>query len=309
MNGHRDPTMLRRLLEADGHDVPPSGLVRCPNPDHEDRHPSCKVYDDERGGHAHCFACGWHADAFTYLVKVLRMPKRVALDLLDGAAAPITRRRSPQPSARTGPTLSSVRECEYEPLQQAIVEAHMARVCRAPLPKALHGRGFTEGDLLYFGIRVDGDDAIFPIHGPDGSVVRLKRRFGAASTSGAKYVYEVTGPGGGAPAWCSPGFGAAATVLVTEGELNAMVMHLARPDVDVVGVAGVRGCLPIEHLRGRDVVLYADGDAAGTGARDRWTAALAALGVASFWLDPWPDGDACDIAGRFGRAALAERLK
>lgn len=38
-------------------------LVRCPF--HDDHHPSLAVYDD----HAHCFGCGWHGDAFAWLMQ------------------------------------------------------------------------------------------------------------------------------------------------------------------------------------------------------------------------------------------------
>lgn len=33
--------------------------IRCPNPQHDDAHPSCAVYEDG----CHCYSCGYHADA------------------------------------------------------------------------------------------------------------------------------------------------------------------------------------------------------------------------------------------------------
>jgi len=40
-----------------GIEVPGHGFVSCPMPDHEDRHPSCKVWPSAQQGW-HCFSCG-----------------------------------------------------------------------------------------------------------------------------------------------------------------------------------------------------------------------------------------------------------
>jgi hypothetical protein len=149
-----------------------------------------------------------------------------------------------------------------------------------------------------------GNDLVLAVRGPDGTVVALKRRHHAPQPH--RYTYEL--PGHGTPAWCSPGFMQGAPALVVEGELNAAACWLARPDLAVMGVAGTGGGLHLEVLAGRVVYVYADDDAAGQKARDRWAGqALEAGAKAVYVLAPWPQ-DACDIAGQLGREALTERL-
>ncbi len=53
-------------------------MVRCPRPDHPDGTPSCAVYHD----HAHCFGCGWHADAFDLVMERDRVGFREAVRIL-----------------------------------------------------------------------------------------------------------------------------------------------------------------------------------------------------------------------------------
>ena len=97
-------------------------------------------------------------------------------------------------------------------------------------------------------------------------------------------------------------------VLIVEGELNGMACWLARPELRVMGVAGSEGDLHLEALRGRTVNVYADGDEAGKRARERWASQAHRAGVKVYVLEPWNDGDACDVMGTLGRAALRERL-
>lgn len=37
---------------------------RCINPSHEDKHPSCFVYNNPDADHIHCYSCGLHGDIF-----------------------------------------------------------------------------------------------------------------------------------------------------------------------------------------------------------------------------------------------------
>ncbi len=79
-----------------GEQVPSSGVIRCPLPDHEDRTPSFKVYDDpERGWY--CFGCN-HAGRIyefgsallglgTRGDEFLELRRRLALALLGREAA------------------------------------------------------------------------------------------------------------------------------------------------------------------------------------------------------------------------------
>ena len=293
---------LRRFLENDGHDILRGDTLTCLAPGHMDVNPSAHLYDGPEGGHVHCFACGYHVDAFTYLVKHRSLSKRQAMEMLEPTGP-----RAPRPSRERPKPRQHVAECPSTPLPAHVVEAHQRRAERLlRVPAALDGRGFTLNDLHLLGVAAEGDRAIIPITGPEGQVLRLKLR-SDPSERGARYRY-VDVQGIGTPAWCSPAWGEADTVLVMEGELNASAAWCARPDLDLVGVAGTSGSLPLTRLSGRAVVLYADDDPVGVLARDRWARALHARGCTVSMLQAWPDGDACDIAHRFGRDELRQRL-
>jgi len=299
----RAPHTLRRLLEDDGHRIDREGKLRCPNPAHSDERPSCHVYDDDRGGHAHCFACGYHLDAFDYMVEHRGMGRREAVEYLDGPGPrppPRAHRRHEVPPER-------VRECSATALPDNVVTAHLRRAERLDrVPAALSGRGFTIDDLRRLKVAAEGEAAVIPVTGPDGQVLRLKRRAGPNEDSPSRYRY-LDAHGQGTPAWCSPGWGAADVTLIVEGELNAAICWCVRPDLDVVGVAGTSGSLPLTRLARRPVVLYADGDEAGRQALDRWARALHLRGCPVSILSAW-DRDACDVAGQLGRDNLLQRL-
>ena len=300
--GQRDPGALRRYLLEDGHHIDQHGKTRCLSPDHEDRNPSAHVYAGSEGGRVYCFACGFRVDAFTYLVERRGLSKRQALEVL---GSPHARARRPG-SARSG-EWSCVRQCPNAALPAPIIEAHMRRAAvLARVPAALDARGFAVEDLRRLAVAAGDEGAIIPITGTQGQVLRLKLRRGPGERS-PRYCY-VDGVGEGTPAWCSPGWGNAGLVLVMEGELNAAAAWCARPHLDVVGVAGTSGSLPLSRLAGRVVVLYADGDEAGMLARDRWARALHMRGCKVSMLPAWPEGDACDIAYAFGRGELRRRL-
>ena len=297
----RSTTALRGFLEDDGHHVSRDDKVRCPAPSHEDRNPSAHLFDGSDGGHLHCFSCGFHVDAFSYLVEHRGMSKRQAMELLEpsGPRAPRPARVRPAPRER-------VTECSSTALPAHVVKAHQRRAERLQrVPAALAGRGFELDDLRRLVVAAEGERAIIPITGTEGQVLRLKLRR-SPNEHGARYSYLDT-QGDGTPAWCSPAWGSADIVLVIEGELNGAAAWCARPDLDVVGVAGTSGSLPLSRLAGRSVVLYADGDQVGDQARNRWAKALHARRCQVSMLPAW-DRDACDVAGQLGRDELRQRL-
>ncbi len=299
--GGRTHVALRRMLVADGHEVETNGRTRCPSASHDDKNPSAHVFDGPDGGHVHCFACGYHIDAFTYLVDRRQMSRRQAMEALvpGGALAPARSRARQTPQ-------EAVAECPTTPLPAHVVAAHHRRAERLErVPRALEGRGFTLSDLRRLLVVAEGERAVFPILGPDGQVLRLKVRHGP-SEPGPRYRY-LDQRGRGTPAWCSPGWGTSALTLVVEGELNAAICWCVRPDLDVVGVAGTSGSLPLTRLARRPVVLYADGDEAGRQALDRWARTLHLRGCPVSILPTW-DRDACSVAGHFGRCELVRRL-
>ena len=289
-------------LALAGHHVI-AGKLRCPSPDHEDRTPSAQAYADDRGGHVHCYGCGRHWDLVDVLVELRGMTMRHALEHIGRATDQTAPRRR-----RTLPPPAPVKTCGSVPLPRHVVDTHHRRAARLDrVPRALEGRGLTHEDCRTLLVAAEGDDAIFPIWGPDGSVLRLKKRLHVPMRSGGRYLYVDVSSG--TPAWCSPTVATATLLLVIEGELNGAVAWRARPEIGVIGVAGVNGCIPLEALRDRTVVVYTDGDEVGRRARERWAAAAHEHGAtAVLTLDPWPDGDACDVAGGHGIDELRRRL-
>ena len=281
-------------LVSETHDVDRAGKVLCPT--HADTRPSCHIYPDG----FRCYSCRAHGDHIDWLKQVHGLDTAEAIRELErragGYVPPVAER--PVKVSRPKPT--------FRPVDAKVLEAHHRRAAQLDrVPAAMEGRGFSPDDLEYLGFAAYADDAVFPITGPDGLILALKRRY-AEPRDGQRYRYVTSGHG--CPAWCSPGFLKSQEVLVIEGELNAMACLLARPELAVMGAAGTNGPLHLEALRGRTVYIYADGDEPGQKARDRWAAQALSAGAAKvFALDPWPM-DACDLAGRYGREKLSERL-
>ncbi len=281
-------------LVSETHAVGSDGKTLCPV--HEDHHPSCHIYEDG----FKCFSCGARGDAVDWLEAVHGLSTAEAIKELEkragGDVPPNTPKHLP-----SKPRAVSFRSVAPDELERHRLQAERLE----QIPAAVSGRGFTLEDFRHLQGAAVGEDAVFPIPGPDGTVLALKRRF-AEPQGGQRYRYVTKGCG--SPAWCSPGFLEAETVLVIEGELNGMAAWLARPDLGVMGVAGTNGALHPEALKGRQVFVYGDGDRPGQEARDRWASqALKAEAAQVFVLKPW-SADACDLAGTKGREALAERL-
>lgn len=300
---------LRRMLAEDGHSIR-GDKIHCLNPAHDDRNPSEHVFGDDRGGHVYCFSCGHHLDAVEYLVEHRGTSMREALmhlGLSEGPVMPTQRRaRAPVVSAPVRGGCGAKRPLRQLP--EGFLKRHEAYVEQTfRIPPALSGRGFQVEDIptLLMAEGQDGD-GLFAIFGAAGELLNVKRRL-AQRRGDRRYLYEVAG--NGSPAWCSPGIADTGEVLIIEGELNAAVCWLVRKDLGVMGPAGANGCLHLEPLKGKAVHIYADGDEAGAKARERWARQAHDAGaIRVHLLDPWPDGDACDVAGRLSRAHLRSRL-
>lgn len=273
---------------------------------HDDTNPSLHVYPD---GY-YCFVCGASGDHLDWLVTTRALSFQEAVEVLT--------RSTGTPSSHTLALKALPSLCEafekrdferHLPLEQPQLETHKRRAAKlAEVPEALMSRGFTLADCQNLGIVNENGNAIFPVTAPDGSVLALKCRYAVPNP----HRYEYVTPGRGTPAWCSPGIRAAETVLVVEGELNGMACWLAlrgqESQIGVMGTAGVHGPLHLEVLEDKTVYVYADGDEAGDGARQRWAKqALSAGATEAFLLEPWPM-DVCEVAGAFGKAALRKRL-
>lgn len=280
-------------LVRETHDVGLNKKVLCPF--HDDRTPSCHVYKDG----FHCFACGEHGDHIDWLKHVHQLTTAEAINALERRAGGslLTRPRCSTFSPKTAP---------YKPVSAEVLAAHHRQADKlSHIPAAMAGRGFTLEDLRVLSFAASGEDAIFPVTGPNGSVLALKLRF-ARPQGGQRYRYVT--PGHGTPAWCSPDLLEHDTVLLVEGELNGMACWLAAPHLAVMGIAGIGGAPHLHALEGRKVYVYADGDDPCRRACALWTAQALDAGASSVYaVAPW-HADACEIAGYEGREALAGLL-
>jgi DNA primase len=276
------------------------GKALCPF--HHDSIPSCHIYDN----HFFCFGCGARGDALAWLEYVHNLSKADAIKELERRVGV----RYSVVSSKSAPYQkphAMVKTCNSQPLTENVIDLHLKRASRLELiPLALEGRGFTLEDLHLHWIASENEDALIPIFNPDGYMVAIKRRRHTIKPKEQRYVYLTTKCG--APAWCSSNFSNHDTVLVIEGELNAAICASVHPEIAYMGVAGTENHLWLNALKGKTVYVYADGDAPGMKARERWALSAYNVGAKSVMtLEPW-DMDACDVAGKFGRDALRERL-
>lgn len=66
------PVFVERLADVE---VPRSGMVHCPLPGHDERTPSCKVYDDPERGF-YCFGCHRGGTIYDFGAALWEMPTR-----------------------------------------------------------------------------------------------------------------------------------------------------------------------------------------------------------------------------------------
>lgn len=244
-------------------------------------------------------ATGETGNAFNFLTEVVGMDSQEAAhDLMKRAG--INPERAKKGTGKEGKVLESI------PVTVEVARRHQSAPPVAI--KALAKRGFVKDDISLFRIVKDGDDALIPITSPDGVIVSVKRR---RADGKPKYMYETEGHG--TPAWCSPNMRGANLVLITEGELNAMVAYSVLSEtgyaIATMGVAGAESHPNLSAVEGKTVFIYADADAPGLEARDRWADEVHAAGARVVkLLNPHPQ-DFCDVAGEHKRTGLATHLK
>jgi DNA primase len=281
MTGLELPDIIAKIdfpsLVTETHTLNHQHKTLCPF--HQDSSPSCHIYDDG----FHCYACGAHGDALDWYQQVHSLSKADAIKEL---------------SQRVG-TMPIAQRTKLVKYWQRLEQ----------LPKSPRD-GFTADDCKALGIAASGNDAVLAITDPLGNIVAFKQRRHIVNEGQSRYFYLTKDCG--TPAWCSPCFFTSEKVLIVEGELNAMACALVRRNMDediaFMGIAGVNGQLWLEALKDKIVYCYADGDAPGQAARDRW--ALAAIEVGAkrvFRLEPW-EMDANDILVKLGPDELRERI-
>jgi DNA primase len=141
-------------------DLQPSGRALvgcCPNPDHDDEHPSFYVYPDAR---FFCYGCRWHGDVTDLwaAVKGLRPGTEAALDLAREYSVDL-----PTASAEAKEKAERRRQQEAEYLKRA--QEHHAALSQHPsVVEWWEGRGFDEGlrEKFLLGVAGAGAEATIP---------------------------------------------------------------------------------------------------------------------------------------------------
>jgi DNA polymerase len=111
-----------------------SGKVLCPF--HDDHNASLHLYDDEEGGHYHCFVCGAHGTAVDFLMMVEGLDRAAALELL--AQEPTTIRQIPRLDEVLAETAAKRQRAlqlwdEAKPIQGTLAERYLAETRRIDL--------------------------------------------------------------------------------------------------------------------------------------------------------------------------------
>ncbi|WP_043816530.1 hypothetical protein [Deinococcus maricopensis] len=179
------------------------------------------------------------------------------------------------------------------------------------LPGVLRERGlsFEDAQALDLGLDAQGN-VLLPLRDEHGTLIGLKGRV----ASPAPHKYFELPAGNGNPPWYAPTLWQAPhrAVLWVEGELNAMVTHLAlrAQQVAVIGLGSAFGPLDTALLRrlDRPGYLYLDDDTVGRKSARAFLRQAEADGVALQRVGPllgaW---DACTYAHTCGQDALRDR--
>jgi DNA primase len=129
----------------------------CPNPDHDDEHPSFYVYPEAR---FFCYGCRWHGDVTDLwaAVKGLRPGTEAALDLAREYSVDL-----PTVSAEAKEKAERRRQQVAEYLKQA-EEYHEALLQYPSVVEWWEGRGFDEGlrEKFLLGVAGAGAEATIP---------------------------------------------------------------------------------------------------------------------------------------------------
>ena len=328
------PDAVRGLIRERG------GVICDRRPGQHETHPSFSVYKhgnlwrwkrhggDEASGNAYGFLleCGYTA---TQAREELARHAGVSLDTWQPSKErPTPTYLAPDPLSEARGVLARCKPFDDRELEQ--VAALVAPLCpQDAASRDLERRGLFGCPGLQVGrLRRDfvtrqgrtlahlGALGVL-LTGPDGQTWGLKvRNIGTADELRAagldRYVYRIARHG--APAWCSPGYGKGAALLIVEGELNGAAASLASEvcglGLDVQGLAGAGGTPHLDGMAGRMVYLYADSDAAGLICLERLGKLAQSAGALEVrMLAPLPEGDFCELLGSLGAAAFGAWLE
>jgi hypothetical protein len=319
MHAATPPNVLRALAQTLGIAQGERGTWRCPDPAHDDQHPSASIQPSRRhaGGILICGVCSKPNDA----IDLIRYGK--GLDFLDARKWLVRWLADEAPPPACPPPAS--------PLRVDLVELAM---CRARNAERLATAFFADkgldvdpawavaawnlgelGDLLwlpYFGTPGEekGGSAADRVPGIVGATKRWKvadGSWGKKAERGSQRRDVFYGE------WRDAG---RRTVVICEGESDALALSwwLREKRVDVLGACGASQVLTrrmVRRLAGRRVVLLPDGDDAGQAWARRWrAAALAQAPRTAVAVARLPHGaDACVVGRRRTLVALRQAVR
>ena len=312
------------------------GLIRDPRPGREERHPSFSVSYKDGCWLYHRFGTNDGGNAFTLLVDLGWSPSEATRELIRRAGLPDSnlgqrsRSRKPKPNF-----LEQCRAANatHHPLEMMELE-RLQNLCE-PIPNgdpilqvlAKRGLGNVPVDVLPmqrlrkdFGPRdqllVRAGALVLLVIGLDdrpwAAKVRNLDPLEQAGKSVPRYCYLIGGHG--TPAWCSPRYGTGSSVLICEGELNAVAAHMALQNsgssIDLQGIAGSNAWPHLIGLEGRIVLVYADADSAGQEAVARWTELARVSRAKSVRVvDAFDGSDFCNLAAKYGLEVFGSWLE
>lgn len=295
------PTPATAQLPSSG------GLICDPRPGRNESNPSFSLKKQKGRWLWHRFgAPGQHGrdeggNAYQFLLSIGMSPRDAARWLIDFTGVTPGSGPAPRPrpvTARRDP-LDELREevGRWKPVEKGLTPNY---------GPAVQARGFREEEAAALGLADHNGDLAFELRDPQGQLLAMKSR--RSADSGARYYYLTKDHG--SPPWCSPEQ-SGAPVLLIEGEFNGMSAWLARPEMQVIALAGTNGKFKPAWVEGRDVYVYADDDPDGKGeaAAKRWAHLVQLAGGNASILPPlaFPT-DFNDIFRESGREALAASL-
>ncbi|MBI0447202.1 toprim domain-containing protein [Deinococcus sp. DB0503] len=291
------PTPETQRLSENG------GVICDPRPGRSENNPSFSVKKQKGRWLWHRFgAPGVNGrdeggNAYHLLLSLGMSPREAARWLIDFTGV------LPGTSAAPRPRLVPTRRDPLDELRDEM--ARWRPVEKGLTPKhgpACEARGFAPDDTEHLHLADLGGDLAFEIRNPAGQLLAMKAR--RKADAGGRYYFLT--PDHGSPPWCSPAK-AETPILLVEGELNGMSAHLARPDLQVIALAGTNGKFDPAWVEGRDVYVYADADPDGKGeaAARRWANVVQLAGGRASVLPAleWPR-DFNDVLREEGRGAL-----
>lgn len=285
---------------------------RCPEPDHDDTHPSVTVTTDRRGIERwRCWSGGHGGTAIDAINAVYRVGNRGALEEL---AQRVGVQPEEQPNRRVAPRLPPVKEpIPLHPSAVSYVEA-CERLLWKPIGRPVldyltNERGLDPDVLRANRVGADpgsnklrragglprgGPGAVFPALSADGEIEYLQTRFLVPGEQGSKYGNPANRLGDNPRhGWTRPVDEAKQPIVVCEGFPDAYTANSA--GYTALAVLGAMNATPAlaDHLAprigDRPTILAFDGDSAGRAASRSLAGALAKRGIMVVEL-PLPSG-------------------